>query len=148
MRDRYQRSGVRTLGIGLSGSPLVLVLESSDPEVTPDRLRAQLSEALRVPIGPLGSVRPEQLLIVRVGAHGPAHLRIEARGRPPRSVTIARGDDAGWLARGLTETLRTSLVDWQGRPRPVQPVRLADWDEDDRPYQAAESGAGLDPPPR
>lgn len=127
---------------------LVLVLESSDPATTAGELRAQLSRALRVPVGPLTSDRPERLLIVRLAPEGPAHVRIEARGRPPRSLTIPRSDEPGWLARGLSEALQASLVDWHGRPRPVEPVHLADWDEREGPSPAAESAQGLDPPPR
>ena len=133
--------------MGPAGAQLVLVLESSDPDTTAPELRTRLATVLGRPVGALTSTRPERLVIVRLGPTGPAHVRIEGRGRTPRIQSIARAD-GDWLVRGLYGALSTVLVDWEGRPRSVRSVALADWDEGDHPFDLAESADGLDPPPR
>lgn len=124
----------------------VLVLESADPETTAPALRTALSDALGEPVVALGAAQPERILIVRVAGTGPAHVRVEGRGRAPMNQRIERTDQADWLVQGIREALGTLLVDWDGNPHRAGPQLLAEWDE--RSYAIIESGAGLDPPPR
>lgn len=152
-------SGVMGMGIRLAivlaftplaaaaqDAPIVVVVESNDPAITPDAFRRQLSEALGITVQPLGGTASERsVVMVQVLTGEPARVRIQRPGQAPRRSVVARGPGS-WLLAGVIEAMRgASLVTWEGDTRRVAGPQLADWEE---PAEPVESGAALDPPPR
>jgi len=125
--------------------PIVVLVESTDPEVRPETLRRQLAEALDVPVRALGAAEGERsLVLVQVSRGEAARVRIQRPDQPARRLTVARGAGT-WLVDGVLDAMgRASLVTWEGEARPTMGPRLAEWEEP----ELVESGAALDPPPR
>lgn len=122
---------------------VILSIESSDPGVVPEDLRASLAESVELPVVALAQTdTPVALIVVSVEADGDASVIATAHGTP-RMHTIARSEDADWLRDGLVaivdeikaeltqlrvETLRRreryALMSWNGGLRPRQEPRL------------------------